>query len=155
MAYAQDVKEKARRLWLLGHTFEEITKVEGMPKRPATIHKWSTEGNWKEDAEIIVRKVKEKSNEEIAEELVQFNQNTKALLRAIYTRIAELIAQSPSKPSDLRLLTLALDTIVKNMRVIMGVPSNIEKVVSESSVDITMIDKKEIIQRIKEKLKSG
>jgi hypothetical protein len=134
MAYDLKTKEKARMMWLKGISFENIAKELGT--NLTTVFNWSVDGAWKDDIEVIQKELKKKSNEKVIDDIDKMNQIHLAQLASSHTLIRDARARVEEmfrKPNEynatelraltgaLRDLTAALDTTLKNERLIRNV----------------------------------
>lgn len=152
MAYLRKIKEKARRLWLEGYSYEKIAKKPDMPNRWKTIQDWACKENWQEELDIIVQKANEKRAEILSDELVRTTQLHRGQLQQAHTDINEARKklqdlwkrwerneegkeQTPmhlnSIASAIRSLASTLDIIIKNERLITGLATNKEEVTGD------------------------
>lgn len=152
MAYLNKIKEKARRLWLQGYSFEKIVEMNDMPRNRKTIERWCQKDKWEEELEIINRKADEKRTEILSDELAIITQIHRGQLQQVHTDINEARKklknlwerweknnegkeQTPinlnSITSAIRSLASTLDIVIKNERLITGLATNKEEVAGE------------------------
>ncbi len=132
LVYPLKVREKARRLFLLGYTVTAICSLQGMPDR-STIRDWRYKEDWDADIPKIQERVREKRIENIATEIAKMDAEQLALLRKMRKKIADhLKLDGLLGAKDLQALSLALDKAIKNERLIKGKVTDIQ----ESNVKI-------------------
>lgn len=133
MAYDLETKEKARMMWLKGKSFEQV--ADELDINMNTIFNWSVADNWKADIQDIQKKIKEKSNDYLADEIDRMNKIHLAqlaashiLIRNARDRVKELLQRDFEKPHEMRALTGAIrdlaasiDTTLKGERLIQNV----------------------------------
>lgn len=151
--------QRAQDLYLSnqGHvSYSELAAQVGVSKK--TICRWASKHQWRQKvaalAEEVQRKVSEKLAESLADRAAALAESSLQPLE----RISELVSarlKDPTldteqlKPSDLRALALAQDSVIKNARLISGESTSHEQISGKVSLDIETpgyID--EVIQKI-------
>ena len=162
MAYDLETKEKARMMWLKGISFETI--AEELAINMNTVFNWSVADNWKDDVKEIKKKVKEKSNDKLADDIDKMNQMHLAQLAASHTLIRdarvrvenllqtnletitvedEKLIQRPMKSSEIRSLTSAVRDLASAIDITLKGERLIRNIVTEKkeiSANITWED---------------
>jgi len=131
MAYSAKIKEKARIMRLNGKTFEDIAKEKEMPSCIQTLWAWSMKGKWKEINAQIAKSAQEKTNEKLVDEFEKINQLHIAQLREAHLKIRNQWQRDDLTPTEIRALTMSLDAVIKNERLITGLATNKEEVTGE------------------------
>lgn len=120
MAYLRKVRDKARRLWLQGYSFEKIVQQPDMPSKWQTIHNWARKENWKEELDIIVQRAGEKRIENLSNEVTKMNDEHLELLRATQARIDDDLREGKLEFNSMRDLVYSLEKVIMTQRVIQG-----------------------------------
>ena len=141
MACSRNVKEAARRYWLLGYSDEKILPLlkrdfpsEKTPSRAKTILEWRQKETWAADLEIIAAKADQKRTENLADELAKMSEKQLGLLTQLDAHLQLLLTRivrdqsgkaidTQLTPSELSQMAQALDRTIKNKRLIRGVPT--------------------------------
>ena len=146
MAYDLETKEKARMMWLKGISYEKIAEAIGA--NITTVFNWSVEYSWKDDLDEIHKKLAEKSKDTLTDDINKMNQIHLAQLAASHTLIRdarvriEALIKIPDKykPHEIRALTgamrdltAALETTLKNERLIRNVSTEHRTIEGEIS----------------------
>lgn len=154
-----DEFQRAQDLYLSsqGHiSYSELAAQVGVSKK--SVCRWAKKYEWREKVSALAEEVQRKVSEKISESLSQRAAALAEQSLQPLERISALVNQrldSPTldsddlKPSDLRALALAQDSVIKNARLLSGEPTSHEQLSGQLSLDIETpgyID--EVIQRI-------
>ena len=137
-------------------SYSELAALVNVNKR--TIVRWSQKYHWRDRAAELAEQVRQKVSEKLSTALADRAAALAEQSLQPLERISALVNQrldSPTldsddlKPSDLRALALAQDSVLKNARLLSGEPTSHEQLSGQLSLEIETngyID--EIIQKI-------
>ncbi len=111
--------DKARGLFIKGYSPEKIARLPDMPKRAPTIHHWKKRDGWIEERKLTQARAKELRIEKTAEKFSDIDVRQMELLCDLSKEVSKAIGGSyPLTPQDVNYLSMAVDKIIKNERLI-------------------------------------
>ena len=155
------IKDKARALYLKGYTIPKIARLPDMPDRINTIHHWKKREGWIEERELVQVRAKELRIEKYADELSDIDVRQMEQLFDLSKEVSKVMGSDYIlTPQDVNYLSMAMDKIIKNERLItdkvtekqeVGVKFGWEEILFAS----TKLDKQTIIDMPVEVVEDG
>jgi len=151
MAYSRIIRNRARKLWLEGRTYEEICKLKGMPKRPATIHEWNVREGWAEEKEEIAEEAKKKRIDRTSTDWAAEQNQQIVQVQIVSRKVNQFLARPDLSPQELR---LCVDTLDKGVRLLhyLAPESKQTEYQSNEAKDIAERTKEQIMKSLNQEI---
>jgi len=134
--YGDDIKIKAKALWIVGnHSDQQIADQLGI-QRTETIGEWRRTENWDLEREIIQKETERRVSEAVAESIAQMNVRHLREFQLMQTKgVQALKVLDPVRASDAAAM---IDAGIKGERLVRGEPTEVREVraLMQSNVQI-------------------
>lgn len=136
--YGQDVRLKAKALWIVGNlTDAQIAERLGIA-RPGTILDWRREDGWEKEREIIQKATEEKVSAAISETISEMNTRHLKEYQLLQTKgIAALKRLDPRTAAEAHAM---LDTGIKGERLVRGEPTEVREVRALMQANVQVLE---------------
>ena len=124
--YGQDLKIRAKALWIVGnHTDQQIADQLGI-QRAETIGEWRRNESWDKEREIIQQETDRRVSEAVAETISEMNSRHLKEYQLLQTKgVAALKRLDPKKASEALSM---VDIGIKGERLVRGEPTEVREV---------------------------
>lgn len=117
--WGRDIIDKARGLFVKGYAINKIARLPGMPRRTDTIHYWKKRDGWVEERELTQVRAKELRIEKYAEKFSDIDVRQMEQLFDLSKEVGKVMGSDyVLTPQDVNYLSMAMDKIIKNERLI-------------------------------------
>ncbi len=136
--YSEDIRLKAKAMWIVGrYTDTEIAEELGI-SRPGTICDWRREENWEREREIIQKATEEKVTAAISETIAEMNARHLKEYQLLQTKgIQALRRLDPRTAAEAQVM---VDTGVRGERLVRGEPTEITEVRALMKANIQVLE---------------
>ena len=136
--YGQDVRLKAKALWIVGNlTDAQIAERLGIA-RPGTILDWRREEGWEREREIIQKATEEKVSAAISETISEMNARHLKEYQLLQTKgIAALKILSPRTAAEAQAM---VDVGVRGERLVRGEPTEVREVRALMQANVQVLE---------------
>jgi hypothetical protein len=136
--YGQDVRLKAKALWIVGNlTDAQIAERLGIA-RPGTILDWRREDGWEKEREIIQKATEERVSAAITETISEMNVRHLKEYQLLQTKgITALKRLDPRTAAEAHAM---LDTGIKGERLVRGEPTEVREVRALMQANVQVLE---------------
>jgi hypothetical protein len=136
--YGQDVRLKAKALWIVGNlTDAQIAERLGIA-RPGTILDWRREDGWEKEREIIQKATEERVSAAISETISEMNTRHLKEYQLLQTKgITALKRLDPRTAAEAHAM---LDTGIKGERLVRGEPTEVREVRALMQANVQVLE---------------
>ena len=136
--YGQDVRLKAKALWIVGNlTDAQIAERLGIA-RPGTILDWRREDGWEKEREIIQKATEEKVSAAISETISEMNARHLKECQLLQTKgIAALRRLDPTKASEAAAM---IEAGLRAERLVRGEPTEVREVRALMQANVQVLE---------------
>ena len=136
--FSQDVKLKARALWIVGNlTDAQIAERLGIA-RAGTIGDWRREENWEREREIIQQATEEKVAAAISETISEMNSRHLREYKLLQGKaVAALQRLDPKSAAEAHAM---MDTGIKGERLVRGEPTEVREVRALMQANVQVLE---------------
>jgi transposase-like protein len=136
--FSQDVKLKAKALWIVGNlTDAQIAERLGIA-RPGTIGDWRREDGWEKEREIIQKATEERVSAAISETISEMNTRHLKEYQLLQGKaIAALKRLDPKSAAEAHAM---LDTGIKGERLVRGEPTEVTEVRAMMRANVQVLE---------------
>ena len=124
--YSDDVRLKAKAMWIVGNlTDNQIAERLGIP-RPGTIGDWRREDNWEREREVIQQATEERVSQAITETISEMNSRHLREYKLLQGKaVAALQRLDPKTAAEAHAM---MDTGIRGERLVRGEPTEVREV---------------------------
>ncbi|HOX27235.1 MAG TPA: hypothetical protein PLL30_16070 [Candidatus Krumholzibacteria bacterium] len=136
--YGQDVKLRAKALWIVGnHTDQQIAEQLGIP-RSETISEWRRREDWDREREVIQQETDRRVTNAVAETISEMNSRHLKEYQLLQTKGLQALKKlDPKTAAEAHAM---LDTGIKGERLVRGEPSEVREVRALMQANVQILE---------------
>lgn len=136
--YGQDVKLRAKTLWIIGnHTDQQIAQMLGIP-RAETIGEWRRTDGWEHERQVVNEETERRVTQAMSETISQMNERHLKEFQLLQSKgITALKKLDPRTAAEAQSM---IDTGVRGERLVRGEPTEIHEVHNLMKANIAIVE---------------
>ncbi|HOX27257.1 MAG TPA: hypothetical protein PLL30_16180 [Candidatus Krumholzibacteria bacterium] len=136
--YGEDVKLRAKALWIVGnHTDQQIAEQLGIP-RSETISEWRRREDWDREREVIQQETDRRVTNAVAETISEMNSRHLKEYQLLQTKGLQALKKlDPKTAAEAHAM---LDTGIKGERLVRGEPTEVREVRALMQTNVQILE---------------